>query len=185
MYANKNCINRGENIIKAIEYMGLSKQISIMELGCNVGRNLELLRDNGYYNLYGIDINNHAFDVMKKTYPDLYKILNKSIGRIGNVINDIVDEYDVIFTMAVLIHIDDSERGIIFDWLQNHCKYFVSVEPIDVETRESMRLFNKIDTRKQLEMRNFETLYDGEAYFKFGSYSNLLIMKNNHFKFPL
>ena len=48
--------NRGENIINSFKNINLSKNSTILEMGCNVGRNLNYLYKNGYKNLTGVEI---------------------------------------------------------------------------------------------------------------------------------
>src|SRR4030042_730544 len=47
------------------------KDAPILEIGCNCGRNLKFLQDDGYTNLTGIDISQEAIDYSKKVYPEL------------------------------------------------------------------------------------------------------------------
>jgi 2-polyprenyl-3-methyl-5-hydroxy-6-metoxy-1,4-benzoquinol methylase len=92
------------------------KDDSILEIGCNCGRNLKFLQDEGYTNLTGIDISQEAIDYSKKVYPELNAYL------IVSPIEEIIDSFklksfDVIFTFAVLMHIhQDSE------WVFNRIK---------------------------------------------------------------
>jgi len=46
-------------------------QASILEIGCNVGRNLNYLFNAGYKELGGVEISQEALDLMKKTYPEM------------------------------------------------------------------------------------------------------------------
>jgi 2-polyprenyl-3-methyl-5-hydroxy-6-metoxy-1,4-benzoquinol methylase len=92
---------RSDYLLPIIEkYVG--KGDSILELGCNVGRNLNALGKAGYKKLSGVEISTKAVAECKKTYPDLEAdIVNSSI-------EDWVKgegEYDCIFSMAVMIHL--------------------------------------------------------------------------------
>jgi 2-polyprenyl-3-methyl-5-hydroxy-6-metoxy-1,4-benzoquinol methylase len=82
----------------------------ILELGCNVGRNLHALYQAGYSNLHGVDINLDAIKLLYKTYPDLRAIIHHSTIQ-KFLIKD--EHYDCIFTLAVLMHIFD-------DWIFEH-----------------------------------------------------------------
>ncbi len=84
---------------------------SVLEIGCNVGRNLAFLQDNGYSRLAGIEINPSALEILARRFPEL-----KAAARIENAAVEIAlprladSEYDLIFTMAVLEHLHpDSE----------------------------------------------------------------------------
>jgi 2-polyprenyl-3-methyl-5-hydroxy-6-metoxy-1,4-benzoquinol methylase len=75
---------------------------SILEIGCNIGRNLNALFENGYTNLTGIDINAEALKQSKKVYPNLdVNLINQTIE---NWVSE-KDKFDCIFSMAVMVHI--------------------------------------------------------------------------------
>jgi SAM-dependent methyltransferase len=88
-----------------------TKDRRILELGCNVGRNLNALHDAGYGLLCGVEINEHAIAEMAQRYPGLVgaaHIINESIEEAIRPMRD--GEFDVIYTMAVLEHLhSDSE----------------------------------------------------------------------------
>ena len=77
----------------------LDKNISILEFGCNSGIKLEILKNLGFKNLTGIDINKKALEIAEKRYPE--------INFIHSTIDDLIlkgNKYDLIFTSLVLIH---------------------------------------------------------------------------------
>lgn len=76
---------------------------SILEVGCNAGRNLNTLMNYGYDNLVGIDVNTCA-ETMKKYFPSLRG--HFWWGPAEVVLPTIADNsFDLVFTMAVLMHI--------------------------------------------------------------------------------
>lgn len=89
---------------------------NILEIGCNVGRNLNHLYLNGYRRLEGIEISIDALDLLSKTYPALSQECRLYNVPVENVINSMSDKkYNAVFTMAVLEHIHpDSE------WIFEH-----------------------------------------------------------------
>ena len=107
----------------------LSKKSKILEIGCNVGRNLNYLYEKNYNNLNGIEINENAIKLMRKTYPELYKNSHIHIGATENLIGKFkTDSFDLIYTMAVLEHIHwDSE--FIFESIKKiSSKYIITIE---------------------------------------------------------
>lgn len=88
-----------------------SKDKRILELGCNVGRNLNALHDAGYGLLCGIEINANAVAEMRQRYPALVAVAHIINEPIEDAIKPMRDgEFDVIYTMAVLEHLhSDSE----------------------------------------------------------------------------
>ena len=88
---------------------------TILEIGCNVGRNLAHLYDAGYRRLSGIEINADALTVLRESYPEMAGAADLVNAPVEEAIRDRRDgSIDLIFTMAVLEHIHpDSEW--IFD----------------------------------------------------------------------
>ena len=79
---------------------------SILEIGCNVGRNLNVLYERGFHNLSGIEINTKALALLKQTHPGLADVLKTYEGTVEEWIGRFTDsQFDVVFTMAVLQHI--------------------------------------------------------------------------------
>lgn len=88
-----------------------SPDARILELGCNVGRNLHFLHRGGFRSLHGIEINEKAVALLRAHYPELAQA-----GTVYNApIEDVVPEFedgafDVVFSMATLEHLHtDSE----------------------------------------------------------------------------
>lgn len=81
---------------------GLSKDASILEVGCNCGRNLSFLEDLGYTDLTGVDLNPSALAyVSEETHASTFEANLET--REGWAI--IPGRFDLVFTMAVLIHL--------------------------------------------------------------------------------
>ena len=88
---------------------------SILEIGCNVGRNLAHLHGAGYRRLTGIEINGEALVVLRATYPEMAASASLINASVEDAISKLPSgSMDIVFTMAVLEHIHpDSEW--IFD----------------------------------------------------------------------
>jgi len=116
---------RSKLLLEIFKELDVSTRSSILELGCNVGRNLNILYDNGYKNLKGIEINYNAKTIMETFFPSIY---NEAYIYWGSIESADIPESDVIFTMAVLEHIHpDSEW--IFDVVSKRSnKYIITIE---------------------------------------------------------
>jgi SAM-dependent methyltransferase len=101
-----------------LEFIGpyATPDTRILEIGCNVGRNLARLHDEGYRRLTGIEINGDALATLRGTYPDLAATAELINAPVEDAIRELADDsIDLIFTMAVLEHIHpDSE------WIFDH-----------------------------------------------------------------
>lgn len=112
---------------------------SVLEIGCNVGRNLHYLRQAGYLDLTGIEISPDALEEMARAFPDVReqcKIINVSIEEALKEL----PSFDVIFTMAVLVHIHP-ESDWIFPEIASRAKHTLII--IEQETSASWRHFGR------------------------------------------
>lgn len=88
---------------------GLTRDIKILEVGCNIGLQLRQLQLLGFHNLYGIDIQERSVEKAK--------LLSKNINIITGFAQEIPfrDQwFDLVFTSGLLIHIhpNDTENVI-------------------------------------------------------------------------
>jgi pseudaminic acid biosynthesis-associated methylase len=79
---------------------------SALEIGCNIGSNLDALQATySDSKLYGLEINKKAFDLVKKKYNCFYgSILNLSIRK----------KFNLVFTSGVLIHINPEYLEVVY-----------------------------------------------------------------------
>lgn len=83
---------------------GVPKDASFLEVGCNVGTQLLLLKEMGYSNLSGVEIQSYALNRAKER-------LGKADLRQGSALSlPFPDQhFDLVFTSGVLIHIAPAE----------------------------------------------------------------------------
>jgi len=146
----------------------VGKNAIILELGCNVGRNLAGLWGMGYTNILGVDINPAAILLGKRTFPSIGgRLITGAIETTLPVWLD--DSFDVIFTMAVLMHIPYENDKIFKEIVKKSKKYIVLVE---CETGHSHgrifpRDYNKIFTKlgcKEVKEENIEGVEGLDGY---------------------
>lgn len=98
--------NETSAIIRDILGEYLSRDAAVLELGCGSGRHLAHLADNGFENLFGVDINAEAFDTMRETYPTLTADGTFHCGPIEEVIEDFADgQFDAVYSVETLQHL--------------------------------------------------------------------------------
>jgi len=86
---------------------------SILEVGCGSGRHLAHLRDQGFENLTGIDINGDSFEVMAEHYPRLAETGSFHTGAIEEFLPDRRDgEFDVIYSVETLQHVHPDDAWV-------------------------------------------------------------------------
>ena len=121
------CPERSQKLVDYFKKY-ISPQDSIMELGCNVGRNLHYLYESGYRNLTGIDINKKSLELGAEHYPEL-KQTNLVCGEIGQELAKLEsNSVDVIFTMAVLEHIHPKEQNVFTNIARVAKKFVITCE---------------------------------------------------------
>jgi SAM-dependent methyltransferase len=109
----------------------------ILEVGCNVGRNLAYLHENGFPHVEGIEINPHAVELLRETYPELADV-TIHVGAAGDVLPQLADDsFDLVFTMAVIEHIHPDESHV-FDEMVRVGHDVLAIEP---ENRLTHRQF--------------------------------------------
>ena len=89
---------------------------AVLELGCSSGRHLKHLHDHGYRDLHGVDINDHAFDVMAETYPDLADDGTFVHGAIEDAVGDFEDDrFGAVFSVETLQHVHPDDAWVFGD----------------------------------------------------------------------
>jgi SAM-dependent methyltransferase len=129
---------RSDYLIDLLERQGIAPGATL-EIGCNVGRNLNALRDAGFAPLSGIEINTDAVDAMAKTFPDLHAsatILNEAVETALPQMTD--GQFDLTFTMAVRLHIHPDSEWIFDDMLRVTRGHLVVIEN---EDQSSYKIF--------------------------------------------
>lgn len=82
----------------------MPRDLSVLEVGANIGLELEFLRRMGFSKLTGIEINEYAVAQAKKNHPDV-NVMHGS----GFAIPFPDSSYDFVFTSGVLIHISPAD----------------------------------------------------------------------------
>ena len=117
------------NLVYSFLWNKIPKDYKILEIGCNVGRNLDCLYRAGFTNLSGLDINKEALKLGIKTFPD-------TVGKIDLIHSSIEDHmwrptgdtYDMIFTMGVLMHLHPTSMWVTTLFYQRTNKFLITAE---------------------------------------------------------
>lgn len=105
--------NEVSEILVAILTHYCPPSAQILELGCGSGRHLEALRQAGFENLTGIDINDDAPEVLAEHYPVLAETVTVQVGAVETRLPQIeADAFDVVFSVETLQHIPDEETQV-------------------------------------------------------------------------
>lgn len=109
--------NETSELIGRVLSRVVDRDAAILELGCSSGRHLAHLHEHGYENLHGVDINDEAFDVMDRTYPDLADAGTFYQTSLEDLVRDTADgRFDVVYSAETLQHLHPDTEWV-FDEL--------------------------------------------------------------------
>ncbi len=124
-----------------VESVGVAREAPILELGCNIGRNLAYLARCGYRNLTAVEINGNALEVMKQVHPAtarLARLIHSPLEQALPQLND--GTFELVFSMAVLEHVH-SDSDSIFPHIARVARRFVLT--VEDEVGEGPRHFRR------------------------------------------
>lgn len=128
----------------------------LLEIGCNVGRNLHHLHEAGYRTLTGIEISEDAIAALRAAFPDSAARADLHVGAAEDVLPTMAEgSFDLVFTMAVLEHIHPSSEWL-FDDIRRICAgHLITIED---ERSRSWRHYPR-DYGALFTARGFEELW--------------------------
>ncbi|PSQ01318.1 class I SAM-dependent methyltransferase [Halobacteriales archaeon QS_5_70_17] len=99
-----------ETLADVLSYYA-DEDATVLEVGCGSGRHLAHLRDRGFENLAGIDINETAFDVMAEHYPRLAETGRFHVGALEDRLSEFDDgAFDVVYSVETLQHVHPDDE---------------------------------------------------------------------------
>ncbi|WP_435179045.1 methyltransferase domain-containing protein [Halorussus sp. AFM4] len=105
---------------------------TVLELGCSSGRHLAHLRDRGYEDLHGVEINAEAFDVMADAYPELAATGTFHHAAIEEVVGEFEDgRFDAVFSVETLQHVHPDSAAVFGELARITDDLLVTVENED------------------------------------------------------
>lgn len=97
----------------------IQRESTILEVGCNIGLKLELLKNMGFDNLTGIEINKKALTIAKNKNPNI-DFIESSIENFNPI-----HKFDLVFTSGVLVCIHPSKLENIVKKMINLSKTYI------------------------------------------------------------
>jgi pseudaminic acid biosynthesis-associated methylase len=92
----------------------------ILEVGCNIGNQLLLLQQLGYFNLYGVDVQDYALEIARSRTKDI------NFTQASSFALPYEDQYfDLVFTSGVLIHISPNDLPLALEEIHRCAKRYI------------------------------------------------------------
>jgi SAM-dependent methyltransferase len=114
----------------------------ILEIGCNIGRNLQHLSEAGFRNLEGIEISEEAVRELRATFPELAATARIHNAPAEEVLPSLEDRrYDLTFTVAVLEHIHRES-----EWVFQHIARVTRDTLITIEDEKTSPNVTSLET---------------------------------------
>ncbi len=118
MYVDRFGITR--TAMNSLFLEDMDRDMSILEVGCNVGNQLVILQNMGFTNLHGIELQHYAVEQAKRR--------TKGINIIqGSALNLPFKDncFDMVFTSGVLIHFTPEDIGLAIDEIYLCSKQYI------------------------------------------------------------
>ncbi len=120
---------RCELLLRLTDKYQVGEDAKILELGCNVGRNLEALRAHGHRDLTAIEISADALALLAKHHAELANTATLHCGTIESVLPQLpAQHFDLVYTMAVLEHIHTESEWIFADMVRVAKRHVITIE---------------------------------------------------------
>lgn len=101
----------------------------VLELGCSSGRHLAHLHECGFENPVGIELNEEAFEVMERTYPDLAAAGQFHATAIEEVIEKFeTDHFGAVYSVETLQHLHPDAEWVFDELVRITDGLLVTVE---------------------------------------------------------
>lgn len=105
--------NETSEAIRRVFDERLDASASILELGCGPGRHLSHLREHGFENLHGVDINPDCFEVMADAYPDLARCGTFHADAIEEIVEEFSPgQFDAVYSVETLQHVHPDDTWV-------------------------------------------------------------------------
>lgn len=127
-YANLGHNGVSETILDVFDYY-VREDAAILEIGCSSGRHLAYLRDAGFENLTGIDINDESFEIMAEYYPRLAETGTFHTGAIEDIVPELPDNaFDVIYSVETLQHVHPDDAWVFEELVRVSADLLITAE---------------------------------------------------------
>lgn len=105
-------------LLDEIKSLADNKDVSVLDLGCNVGRHLNHLYELGWHNLTGVDFSASAINDMAVKYPNLHQNIKVSAASFQDFLPICSEKYDIVYTNGATFELVHPS----FNLIRNVCR---------------------------------------------------------------
>jgi len=133
---------------------GVSKDARFLEVGCNSGNQLLMLRQMGWSNLSGTELQPYAMEIARSRLPEATFKLGSALALPWEDCS-----FDVVFTCGVLIHISPTDLPLVMNEIYRTTREYIwgteyyAPEVTQVVYRDHSELLWKMDFARQYMQR--------------------------------
>jgi SAM-dependent methyltransferase len=93
-------------LMKEVEELVSGPVARVLDLGCNVGRHMNVLAERGFRNLYGVDVQSEALRLMPEVFPALKGIAKVTEATFQDYLPGVEDGFfEVVFTCGATVEV--------------------------------------------------------------------------------
>ena len=140
----------------------LTRESTILEVGCSSGRHLAYLHEHGFENLSGLDVNEDSFDVMAEVYPDLAAGIDFHETSIEAIIGEIDDDaFDGVFSVQTLQHIHPEAEWVFEELVRitDGCLLTAEIEKDAIAGQHTANYVQHAEGAIPIFYRNWRTVF--------------------------
>jgi SAM-dependent methyltransferase len=148
---------------------------SVLEVGCSSGRHLAHLHENGFGDLAGIEMNETAFDVMARTYPDLADSVTFYHDAVEAVVETFEDgRFDAVYSVETLQHVHPDAEWVFAELARVTDDLLVTVENEgdDDQAETTEQDVNYVNDEFPLHYRNWNRIFTDLGFEEIAVSSN-------------
>jgi len=143
---------------------GLASDAPVLELGCSSGRHLAHLREHGFEDLHGVDINADAFDVMEDAYPELADDGTFYVEAIEDLVERFDDDhFAAVYSAETLQHVHPDATGVFEELARIASDRIVTVEN-EGDHRDGDPDVNYVRDELPLYYRNWREVFESFGF---------------------
>ena len=108
-YADQDLLVISHSLATMLERVAAEKEWSILEVGCNCGRNINHLADKGYKNVTGVEINPESAEYAWDVFPNIASNITVSDAQ-SFLAMCWPNRFDIVYTQSVLMHVPTEDE---------------------------------------------------------------------------